>query len=85
MRNALICLILLSGILTVSAQEADTAAVTLPDTVAVPAGKVIPMKGAFLTPLQERESRRERSSFFRSCLRSRITGLCTCRRGLSIH
>lgn len=56
MRNALICLILLSGILTVSAQEADTAAVTLPDTVAVPAGKVIPMKGAFLTPLQERDS-----------------------------
>ena len=56
MRNALICLILLSGILTVSAQEADTAAVTFPDTVAVPAGKVIPMKGAFLTPLQERDS-----------------------------
>lgn len=56
MRNALICLILLSGILTVSAQEADTSAVALPDTVAVPAGKVIPMKGAFLTPLQERDS-----------------------------
>ena len=56
MRNALICLILLSGILTVSAQETDTSAVTLPDTVAVPAGKVIPMKGAFLTPLQERDS-----------------------------
>ena len=56
MRNALICLILLSGILTLSAQEADTSAVALPDTVAVPAGKVIPMKGAFLTPLQERDS-----------------------------
>lgn len=40
----------------VYAQDADTAAVVNPDSLAVPAGKVIPVNGAFLTPLQERDS-----------------------------
>ncbi len=47
MRKALIYILLLCS-LTVYAQDADT---TL-----VPQGKVIPVEGAFLTPLQERDS-----------------------------
>lgn len=56
MRKALIYMILLSGSLAGYAQEPDTVAVTVPDTVSVPSGKVIPVSGAFLTPLQERDS-----------------------------
>jgi len=57
MRKALIYFILLLGAsAAVSAQDADTAAVVHPDSLAVPAGKVIPVNGAFLTPLQERDS-----------------------------
>ena len=54
MRNALICLALLLGCMSVSAQEADTLAVK--DSAAVPAGRSIRMNGAFLQPLQERDS-----------------------------
>ena len=50
MRNALIYCILLFASLALSAQEADTSAVQ------VPAGRSIPMEGAFLQPLQERDS-----------------------------
>lgn len=49
MRNALIYIILLLSVLPLSAQETDTSAV-------VPAGKVIPVEGAFLQQLQERDS-----------------------------
>ena len=49
MRNALIHIILLLSVLPLSAQETDTSAV-------VPAGKVIPVEGAFLQQLQERDS-----------------------------
>ena len=57
MRKALIYLILLLGApLALSAQEADVPADMQPDSVAVPVGKVIPVSGAFLTPLQERDS-----------------------------
>lgn len=56
MRNALICLFLLLGSIALSAQEPDTSAFAVPDSVLVPSGRVIPMKGAFLTPLQERDS-----------------------------
>lgn len=57
MRNALlICLSFLFSSLAIFAQEADTSAVAVADTTDVPAGKVIPLRGAFLTPLQERDS-----------------------------
>ena len=49
MRNALIHIILLLSVLPLSAQDADTSAV-------VPVGKVIPVEGAFLQQLQERDS-----------------------------
>ena len=42
--------------MALSAQEADVPADMQPDSVAVPVGKVIPVSGAFLTPLQERDS-----------------------------
>ena len=48
MRKALTYLLLLFAATTVSAQE--------PDTLAVPKGKLIPVTGAFLQPLQERDS-----------------------------
>lgn len=48
MRKALTYLLLLLGAASLSAQEADT--------VAVPKGKLVPMTGAFLQPLQERDS-----------------------------
>ena len=54
MRKALIYMVLLFGSIALSAQEADTLAVH--DTVKVPAGKAIHMNGAFLQPLQERDS-----------------------------
>ena len=38
------------------AQDADASAIVQPDSIAVPSGKVIPVNGAFLTPLQERDS-----------------------------
>lgn len=58
MRNALICLMLVFSVATVSAQVADTAAVSVngADTLEIPKGKLIPMTGAFLEPLQERDS-----------------------------
>lgn len=56
MRNALICLMVLS-VLPLHAHMADTAGVREPDTLEIrPQGKVIPVKGAFLQPLQERDS-----------------------------
>lgn len=54
MRNALICLALLFGCMSVSAQDADTLAVQ--DSASAPAGRSIRMNGAFLQPLQERDS-----------------------------
>lgn len=48
MRKALTYLLLLFAAATVSAQE--------PDTLAVPKGKLVPVTGAFLQPLQERDS-----------------------------
>lgn len=58
MRNALICLVLIFSVVTVSAQVTDTAAVSVngADTLEMPKGKVIPMTGAFLKPVQERDS-----------------------------
>lgn len=56
MRNALICLMVLS-VLPLHAHMADTVGVREPDTLEIrPQGKVIPVKGAFLQPLQERDS-----------------------------
>ena len=54
MRNALIYLALLFGCMSVSAQDADTLAVQ--DSASAPAGRSIRMNGAFLQPLQERDS-----------------------------
>lgn len=54
MRKAFIYLTLLLGSLSLSAQEADTLAVS--DSVRVPAGRSIQMSGSFLQPLQERDS-----------------------------
>ena len=54
MRKAFIYLTLLLGPLSLSAQEADTLAVS--DSVRVPAGRSIQMSGSFLQPLQERDS-----------------------------
>ena len=54
MRKALICLILLFCGISMYAQEADSLAVQ--DTVNIPAGRSIQMNGAFLQPLQERDS-----------------------------
>lgn len=54
MRKALICLILLFSGISMYAQEADSLAVQ--DTVNIPAGRSIQMNGAFLQPLQERDS-----------------------------
>ena len=48
MRKALTYLLLLFAAVTVSAQE--------PDSLTVPKGKMIPVTGAFLQPLQERDS-----------------------------
>lgn len=56
MRKALICLLLMSGLLPLSAQGPETSAIASADSSAAPAGKVIPVQGAFLTPLQERDS-----------------------------
>ena len=57
MRNALIYLIMLLCMLPLSAQEADTVAVQEADSVEVlPKGRLIPVKGAFLQQLQERDS-----------------------------
>jgi hypothetical protein len=54
MRKAFIYLVLMLCSVAVCAQEADTAAVHSADTI--PAGKVIPVRGAFLQQLQERDS-----------------------------
>lgn len=54
MRNALIYLALLFGCISVSAQDADTLAVQ--DSASAPEGRSIRMNGAFLQPLQERDS-----------------------------
>lgn len=57
MRKALIYLTLLLGAaVNLPAQDADASAIVQPDSIAVPSGKVIPVNGAFLTPLQERDS-----------------------------
>ena len=60
MRNALIYMMLLFSVQAVSAQTTDvmSASDTLAqtDSASVPAGKVIPMQGAFLQQLQERDS-----------------------------
>ena len=57
MRNALIYLIMLLCMLPLSAQEADSVAVQEVDSVeALPKGRLIPLKGAFLQQLQERDS-----------------------------
>ena len=57
MRNALIYMMMLLCMLPLSAQEADTVAVQDADTLEIhPKGKVIPVTGAFLQPLQERDS-----------------------------
>lgn len=56
MRKALIYLILFFASAVSYAQEADSSAVSVRDSSVVPAGKVIPVRGAFLTPLQERDS-----------------------------
>ena len=53
MRNALIYLMLLVSMTAVSAQSADSADV---QEAAVPQGKVLPVTGAFLQQLQERDS-----------------------------
>lgn len=53
MRNALIYMLLMLSA-AIYAQEADTAAVDAADSLR--AGRVIPMKGAFLMQLQERDS-----------------------------
>lgn len=60
MRNALIYMMLLFSVQTVSAQTSDImqASDTLAqtDSASLPKGKVIPMQGAFLQQLQERDS-----------------------------
>ena len=60
MRNALIYVMLLFSVQTVSAQTSDImqASDTLAqtDSASLPKGKVIPMQGAFLQQLQERDS-----------------------------
>lgn len=50
MRNILIYILLLLGTVSLSAQSEPT------DSLTVPKGKVIPVQGAFLKPLQERDS-----------------------------
>lgn len=56
MRNALIYMMVLLA-LPLHANVADTAGGYKPDTLEIrPQGKVIPMEGAFLQPLQERDS-----------------------------
>ena len=54
MRKAFIYLALLLGSVVLAAQEADSLVVQ--DTAKVPSGMSIPMNGAFLQPLQERDS-----------------------------
>ena len=57
MRNALIYLMMLLCMAPLSAQEADTLAVHEADSSEVlPKGRLIPVKGAFLQQLQERDS-----------------------------
>ena len=57
MRNALIYLMMLLCMVPLSAQEADTLAVHGADSSEVlPKGRLIPVKGAFLQQLQERDS-----------------------------
>ena len=57
MRNALIYIMMLLCMLPLSAQETDTLAVHEADTSeALPKGRLIPVKGAFLQQLQERDS-----------------------------
>ena len=57
MRNALIYIALLLSMLPLSAQETDTLAMHEADTAEVlPKGRMIPVKGAFLQQLQERDS-----------------------------
>ena len=57
MRNALIYLVMLLCMLPLSAQEADSVAVHEADILEVlPKGRLIPVKGAFLQQLQERDS-----------------------------
>lgn len=57
MRNALTYLFLVFCTAAMSAQVPDSlASVHEADTVVVPKGKVVPMTGAFLKPLQERDS-----------------------------
>jgi hypothetical protein len=54
MRKAFIYSVVALFSLSASAQDADTSAVHVADTI--PAGKVIPVQGAFLQQLQERDS-----------------------------
>ena len=57
MRNALIYIMMLLCTLPLSAQETDTLGVHEADTSeALPKGRLIPVKGAFLQQLQERDS-----------------------------
>ena len=57
MRNALIYIMMLFCMLPLSAQETDTLGMQEADTVqALPQGRMIPVKGAFLQQLQERDS-----------------------------
>ena len=57
MRNALIYIMMLLCMMPLSAQETDTLAVHEADTSEVlPKGRMIPVKGAFLQQLQERDS-----------------------------
>lgn len=60
MRKALIYILLLSCMQAISAQGTGTSPVadtlSVQDTAAVPGGELIPMKGAFLRQLQERDS-----------------------------
>lgn len=58
MRNALTYLMLVFSVVRMSAQVADTVSVSEPGTdgLEIPKGKVVPMTGAFLEPLQERDS-----------------------------
>ena len=55
MRKALIYLIMLFGAVSAWAQD-SLAVADVQDTASVLKGKVVPMNGAFLQPLQERDS-----------------------------
>ena len=56
MRKALIYIVLLLSCISLSAQEDTVAAVSPADTVEVPRGGIIAMRGAFLAPGVQRDS-----------------------------